>query len=81
MRLFAIFTFFLSRNSLSIPSAMYLWKYGKNARLYSPETFEISSFVIIPKKYLEILNMSKSFKIKLMCVRLSNPSYPSTSLV
>ena len=79
MRLFAIFTFFLSRNSLSIPSAMYLWK--KNARLYLPETFEICSFVIIPKGYLEILNMGENFKIKLMCVRLSNPSYPSTSLV
>jgi len=53
MRLFCYFYFFLSRNSLSIPSAMNLWK--KNARLYLPETFEISSFVIIPKEYSVIL--------------------------
>ena len=59
MRLFCYFYFFLSRISLSIPSAMNLWKKMLDYNL--PETFEISSFVIIPKEHLEILVQKESF--------------------
>jgi len=55
MRIFAIFYFFSVAKFAEYTICDVFM--GKNARLYLPETFEICSFVIIPKKYSEILKL------------------------